>query len=250
MNPATTNETNATHEPTIAPTHTKMSPVDWWSGLSDFFGITAAIVGGILAVITLLGWGFSWKAGKLKDAALETFKSESNVRISEAQTKAAEANRAAADANERAAALRKEAEIAHLELEKLKARQADRFLSPIDSDILVSLVKSRKGAKISIVSIMGDLEAIRYANQFKSAFVAAGWNVSGVEQKIDSSGMAFGLIVCVKDLANPPPQALFIRDTLVSMGFSVGYNANEEVPDDTPWIVAGSKQATIKPPSK
>jgi len=80
-----------------------VKPVEWWSGWADFLGVTAAILGGILALVALLGWTFSWKAGKLKEEALEKYKVESRESIAKADAKAAEANKAAARANEGAA---------------------------------------------------------------------------------------------------------------------------------------------------
>jgi hypothetical protein len=75
MQAAMQNAANITTKPTPVPAHTKMSPlevsVEWWSRWSDILGITAIFVGGFLALITAFGWGFSWKAGKLKDALLE-----------------------------------------------------------------------------------------------------------------------------------------------------------------------------------
>lgn len=249
----------ATTDPKKTPEHMTIdsNSAEWWSSWSDWLKVAGFILGGIVTVVAVIGWAFSLKAGKLKDeasklkeAALERYKQESKQSVAEADEKAAQANKIAAQANERAALLEKEAGVARLELEKLKARQADRFLTRAENDRLVSLVKGRKGGSVCIVSIMGDLEAIRYANQFKSAFDAAGWKVSGVEQKNDPTGMSFGIIVCVRDLASPPPHAPFIRDELVSMGFNVGYSANNEVLDDIPWLVVGSKHATINPSSK
>src|SRR6266404_9841598 len=61
-------------QPTVAPIYTKMSPlevdVEWWSRWSDIFGLWAIVITGILAVVGGLAYGFSWKAGKLKDALL------------------------------------------------------------------------------------------------------------------------------------------------------------------------------------
>ena len=69
-----------------------MSPLsaslEWWSAPVDGLGIAAIIIGAILAIVTGLGWGFSWKAGKLKDAALDKYKRESDERISIANARA------------------------------------------------------------------------------------------------------------------------------------------------------------------
>ncbi len=62
-----------------------MKPLEWWSGWADVFGVSAAILGGILVLVTLLGWTFSWKAGRLKDEALKRYQVEAKQSIAEAQ---------------------------------------------------------------------------------------------------------------------------------------------------------------------
>ena len=111
----------------------EIDSIQWWSWWSNAFGISVVILGGIVALLALLGWGFSWKANKLKDESLLKFQTESAVLISEADAKAAEANKIAevatknaATANERAAGLEKEAALAKLETEKLKSQVAWR----------------------------------------------------------------------------------------------------------------------------
>ncbi len=147
----------------------------------------------------------------------------------------------AAQANERAAVAEQKAAEDELKVEEMRAKMADRILTKDDRDFLVSLIKGKKGSNIVIASIMGDMEANRYASQFKSVFTDAGWSVDGVQQKIDPSGMAFGTIICVRDASSPPPLAEFVLETLRSIGLAVGMSNNAEVPVNSFWLAVGSK---------
>ena len=92
-----------------------VKPVEWWSGWADILGIIAVVLGGTWALVTLVGWAFSWKAGKLKDAALTRYQVEASQSI-------AEANKAASIANQQAAA-------AKLELALLQTKMTPRRLT-------------------------------------------------------------------------------------------------------------------------
>src|SRR4029450_5018282 len=104
-----------------------VKPLEWWSGWAAFFGVTAVILAGILALVTLLGWTFSWKAGKLKDEALTRYQVEGKQAI-------AEANKAASIANQQAAA-------ANLELARLQAKMVPRRLTKEQQERLASGVR-------------------------------------------------------------------------------------------------------------
>lgn len=185
MNTASPNDTKSTAPPTPAPTQTKMSPaspVEWWSGWSDMLGVSAAVIGGILAVITLLGWGFTWKAGKLKDEALEKYQQDSDVRISEANTKAAEANKAAAQAHERAnvlekqsASLQKDAAQARLELEQLKIKQAPRTLTQEQRKIFIAALSTLPKRVVKVISLSGNPEPMQWATQIRQCLNETGF---------------------------------------------------------------------------
>lgn len=121
---APTDKTNATTTPPT-PKMTPSDSLNWWSSWSDILAVTGVILGAIVATVAIVGWVFSWKAGKLKDEAFESFKLESILAVSVAEEKAAEANSNAAKANERAAILEKEAAAARLETEKIKKKLAE-----------------------------------------------------------------------------------------------------------------------------
>jgi hypothetical protein len=95
MNDASPSDIKNPNEPTIPQSQTNMSPldlrVDWWSSWSDWLGVAAILIGGILFFITAFGWGFSWKAGKLKDEALGKYKADSAVEVARLKNEAAQA---------------------------------------------------------------------------------------------------------------------------------------------------------------
>jgi len=140
-----------------------MSPLEsslaWWSGWSDILGITAASIGAILAIVTLVGWGFSWKAGKLKDEALEKYKIESRRSISEADAKAAGANERAANAE--------------LETQRLKKQLAWREVTQNQATTIRTALQNTP-MNLTISWVAGDPEGSEFAQQLGSVFAASG----------------------------------------------------------------------------
>ena len=140
-----------------------VKPVEWWSGWADILGVIAVILGGIWALVTLVGWAFSWKAGKLKDAALTRYQVEAKQSI-------AEANKAASIANQQAAA-------ANLELALLQSKMAPRRLTKEQQERLASGVSSLAPQLASVWYGAGDKESENFSWDIASALNAAGWRV-------------------------------------------------------------------------
>ena len=157
-----------------------VKPIEWWSGWADTLGVTAAILGGILALVTLLGWTFSWKAGKLKDDALKRYQAEANQSI-------AEANKAASIANQQAAS-------ANLDLALLQAKVAPRRLSKEQQERLASGVKSFVPQLASVWYGAGDKESETFSWEIASALTAGGWTVFSPASTVTlaQSGKPFG----------------------------------------------------------
>jgi hypothetical protein len=178
MNTVSPRDPSNNSEPIITPTQTNMLPDDltWWSDWSDRLGILTAVVGGFAAIFGMIGFGFSLKAGKLKDAELDRYKKESEAAIATANARSEEAKEGAGKANERAAALSKDAETARLAHEQLKEKLAWRTIS---ADARLSLIKSLRadGGKVSLHFVAGDPESTMFALQFSEVFKAAGWDV-------------------------------------------------------------------------
>ena len=159
-----------------------LKPVEWWSGWADILGVIAVILGGIWAVVTLVGWAFSWKAGKLKDIALTRYQVEARQSI-------AEANKAASIANQQAAA-------ANLELASLQAKMTPRRLTQEQQERLASGVKPLAPQLASVWYGAGDKESENFSWDIASALNAAGWRVFSPASTatLAQSGKPFGTI--------------------------------------------------------
>jgi len=157
-----------------------VKPVEWWSGWADILGVIAVVLGGIWALVTLVGWAFSWKAGKLKDTALTRYQVEARQSI-------AEANKAASIANQQAAA-------ANLELALLQAKMAPRRLTKEQQERLASGVSSLAPQSASVWYGAGDKESENFSWDIASALNAAGWKVfsSASTATLAQSGKPFG----------------------------------------------------------
>jgi hypothetical protein len=157
-----------------------VKPVEWWSGWADVLGITAVILGGILALVTLLGWSFSWKAGRLKDDALKRYQEEATQSIAEANKAASIANQRAADAN--------------LELALLQAKMAPRRLTKEQRERLASRVKPFAPQVASVWYGAGDKESETFSWEIASALNDGGWTVFSPASTVTmaASGKLFG----------------------------------------------------------
>src|SRR5256886_3251560 len=159
-----------------------VKPVEWWSGWADILGVIAVIIGGIWALVTLAGWAFSWKAGKLKDAALTRYQVEAKQSI-------AEANKAASIANQQAAA-------ANIELALLQSKMAPRRLTKEQQESLASGVKPLAPQLASVWYGAGDKESENFSWDIASALNAGGWRVFSPASTatLAQSGKPFGSI--------------------------------------------------------
>jgi hypothetical protein len=140
-----------------------MKPVEWWSAWADTLGVIAVILGGIWALVTLAGWAFSWKAGKLKDTELTRYQVDAKQSI-------AEANKAASIAKQQAAA-------ANLELASLQTKMTPRRLTQEQQERLASGVKSLAPQLASVWYGAGDKESENFSWAIASALNTAGWRV-------------------------------------------------------------------------
>ena len=159
-----------------------VKPVEWWFGWADILGVIAVILGGIWALVTLVGWAFSWKAGKLKDTALTRYQVEARQSI-------AEANKAASIANQQAAA-------ANLELASLQSKMAPRRFTQEQQERLASGVKPLAPQLASVWYGAGDKESENFSWDIASALNAAGWRVFSPASTatLAQSGKPFGTI--------------------------------------------------------
>jgi len=142
----------------------------------------AFILFAALALVTSLGWMFSWKAGRLKDQALIKYQLEAKQAI-------AEANKATSIDNEQTAA-------ANLELASLQAKMLPRRLTKGQQETFVSDVSSLAPQSASIWYGAGDKESENFSWEIASALNAAGWKVFSPASTatLAQSGKPFGSI--------------------------------------------------------
>jgi len=196
-----------------------VKPVEWWSGWADILGVIAVILGGIWALVTLAGWAFSWKAGKLKDAALTRYQVEAKQSI-------AEANKAASIANQQAAA-------ANLELALLQAKMAPRRLTKEQQERLASGVKPLAPQLASVWYGAGDKESENFSWDIASALNAAGWRVFSPASTatLAQSGKPFGTIPRLQTgvvvSSNKDEPSMKAADALVRELSALGFDARK-----------------------
>jgi hypothetical protein len=196
-----------------------MKPVEWWSGWADILGIIAITLGGIWVLVMLVGWAFSWKAGKLKDAELTRHQTEAKQSI-------AEATKAASIANQQAAA-------ANVELAKLQSKTAPRRLTQEQQDRLASGVKSFAPQSASIWYGAGDKESENFSWDIASALNAAGWKVFSPASSatLAQSGKPFGTIPRLQTgvvvISNIDQASFKAADAVVGELSALGFDARK-----------------------
>jgi hypothetical protein len=196
-----------------------VKPLEWWSGWADFFGVTAMILGGILVLVTLLGWTFSWKAGKLKDEALARYQVESKQSI-------AEANKATSLANQQAAA-------ANLELARLQGKMVPRRLTKAQQERLASGLSSLAPQLAGVWYGAGDKESENFSWDIASALNDAGWRVFSPASTatLAQSGKPFGTIPRLQTgvvvNSNKDEPSIKAADALVRELSALGFDARK-----------------------
>ena len=144
--------------------------------------VFAIILFAALALVTLLGWAFSWRTAKLKDQALAKYQAQTKQAI-------AEANKATAVANQQAAA-------ANVELARLQSKMLPRRLTKAQQETLASAVSSLAPQLAGVWYGAGDKESETLSWDIASALDAAGWKVFSPASTatLAQSGKPFGTV--------------------------------------------------------
>lgn len=172
-----------------------------------------------MALVTLLGWTFSWRAGRLKDEALIKYQLEAKQAI-------AEANKATSIANQQAAA-------ANLELARLQAKMLPRRLTKTQQEGLSSAVSSLAPQSASIWYGAGDKESENFSWDIASALDAAGWKVFSPASTatLAQSGKPFGwmprLQTGVVVSSNKDAASMKAADALATELSALGFDARK-----------------------
>lgn len=172
-----------------------------------------------MALVTVLGWLFSWRAARLKDEALIKYQLEAKQAI-------AEANKATSIANQQAAA-------ANLELARLQAKMLPRRLTKAQQERLASGVSSLAPQSANVWYGAGDKESENFAWDIASALDAAGWKVFSPASTatLAQSGKPFGSIPRLQTgvvvSSNKDAASMKAVDALVTELSALGFEARK-----------------------
>jgi len=172
-----------------------------------------------MALVTVLGWLFSWRAARLKDEALIKYQLEAKQAI-------AEANKATSIANQQAAA-------ANLELARLQAKMLPRSLTKAQQERLASGVSSLAPQSANVWYGAGDKESENFAWDIASALDAAGWKVFSPASTatLAQSGKPFGSIPRLQTgvvvSSNKDAASMKAVDALVTELSALGFEARK-----------------------
>lgn len=172
-----------------------------------------------VALVTSLGWMFSWRTERLRAEALTRYQIEAKQTI-------AEANKAASIANERAAA-------ANLELARLQTKMLPRRLTKAQQETLASGVSSLAPQSASVWYGAGDKESENFSWDIASALNAAGWKVFSPASTatLAQSGKPFGSIPRLQTgvvvSTNKDTASIKAADALASELSALGFDARK-----------------------
>jgi hypothetical protein len=121
-------------------------------------------------------------------------------------------------------------------LQNISNSSFTRGITEIDKIKMVSILRQHKGKELVITTIMGDSEALQFASTLKEVFIAAGWNVDGINQAIYTDPVK-GLKIRVQS-ENYPPRVNQIVQALNLLELKVeGWLGEDFAPDDLELIV-------------
>jgi hypothetical protein len=172
-----------------------------------------------IALVTLVGWAFSWRAGRLQDDALIKYQLEAKQAI-------AEANKAASIANQQAAA-------ANLELARLQAKMLPRRLTKAQQEGLASAVRSLAPQSAGVWYGAGDKESEIFSWDIASALDAAGWKVFSPASTttLAQNGKPFGSVprlqIGVVVSSNKDGPSMKAADVLATELSALGFEARK-----------------------
>jgi hypothetical protein len=172
-----------------------------------------------VALVTSLGWMFSWRAGRRKDEALIKYQLEAKQAI-------AEANKATSIANEQAAA-------ANLELARLQSKMLPRRLTKAQQEELESAVSSLAPQSASVWYGAGDKESENFSWDIASALNAAGWKMFSPASTatLAQSGKPFGSIPRLQTgvvvSSNKDAASMKAADSLATELSALGFDARK-----------------------
>jgi len=121
----------------------------------------------------------------------------------------------------------------------IEKQAAPRSLSERQIKQIAANLGPAPGGGVSVTSVMGDQEAFMFAVALKSVLERGGWKVDGVNQAIYTNPIR-GLIITVRN--EPAPNAADrLLGQLNATGFTTVGNLNPNQPENSVWLIVGSK---------
>jgi hypothetical protein len=89
-----------------------------------------------------------------------------------------------------------------------------RGMSQIDKIKIIEILNKFNNKEVSITSVLGDTEALSFAEQLKEVFTQAGWKVDGINQAVYKKAVN-GIIIKIKNKALPDHIKAIVRSLIL-----------------------------------
>ncbi len=123
--------------------------------------------------------------------------------------------------------LKKQTEPGGRQVGAFQRQATDRQLSAAQGKALIQALSPFRGQKITVVCIANDPEGCRFAEAFKSIFVASGWNCEGVNQVAYTGGHPVGIEATVNQVEAQAGRVPRAADRLLRALIILGLSGQE-----------------------
>jgi len=132
---------------------------------------------------------------------------------------------------------------AEKDLAQLRQTIQPRHLVSDQESTIIGALSGEPNGPVAILTVLGDGEALDFANEIDRVFKAAGWTVTGggVSQAVFSGSAPIGFGIVVRNALSAPPYAARIQRAFFSIGIPLGGAENAKLPETTVEIVVGRK---------
>jgi len=211
------------------------STASWYWG----FHVAALVFIFLLALSEILAFVYSGRADTLR-AVADSARAEKQQR---------EMDEARAFHEAQVDELKKQTEPGGRQVGTFQRQPTDRQLSPAQGNALIQGLSPFRGQKIRVVCIANDPEGCRFAEAFKSVFVASGWNCEGVNQVAYTGGHPVGIEATVNQAEAQAGRIPRAADRLLRALIILGLSGQEIFVH--PGVPAGQIEFRVgRPPTK
>jgi hypothetical protein len=211
--------------------------VDFWNTAVLYSLLATAIVG---AVLFFSQRQSNNRAKQFADAMTE-ISSIKDTQLANLRKDAADARKAQQDVELKLATQQEKAAAAEQSLLQLQRRIEPRRLSTEQQSRLIKILTTHTqgNSLIAIISVHGDSESIRFANDVASVLRAAGW-VPGALQA-EYAVAPTGFVLVVQNAKSPPPIAVELQKAFFEIGIPLAGVSNPNLADQQLQIIVGTK---------